>query len=41
MDGDLAISEAHALTEKLENMLRVEMPNLGRVLIHVEPPETA
>ncbi len=41
MDGALAISDAHALTEKLENMLRVELPNLGRVLIHVEPPETA
>jgi cation diffusion facilitator family transporter len=39
MDGALAISEAHALTEKLENMLRADLPNLGRVLIHVEPPD--
>ena len=38
MDGAVSITEAHALTEQLEKALRQHFGNLGRVLIHVEPP---
>jgi divalent metal cation (Fe/Co/Zn/Cd) transporter len=34
---DIAIREAHALTEQFERALRVREPELGRVVIHVEP----
>ena len=37
--ADLSIGVAHALTERLEKGLRLRVPNLGRVVIHVEPPE--
>ncbi len=32
-----AITDAHALTERIEQNLRAEIPGLGRVVIHVEP----
>ena len=32
-----AITEAHALTVRLEEYLRAHVPGLGRVVIHVEP----
>lgn len=32
-----AITDAHKLTEQLEQYLRAHMPNLGRVVIHAEP----
>jgi len=41
MDGEMAITDAHSLTEKVEAALRAQVPNLGRVIIHVEPPEPA
>jgi cation diffusion facilitator family transporter len=34
----VAIGDAHSLTEQLELALRRDVPNLGRVTIHVEPP---
>ncbi|MBI5239175.1 MAG: cation diffusion facilitator family transporter [Elusimicrobia bacterium] len=34
-----AIGEAHELTMRLEKHLRAAVPELGRVLIHAEPPE--
>lgn len=49
VDGELAVSfhwavsagtkiaEAHALTERVELALRKKLPQLGRVVIHVEP----
>jgi cation diffusion facilitator family transporter len=37
IDPIMPISEAHALTEKVEQDLRTRIPNLGRVVIHVEP----
>lgn len=37
MESDLAITEAHTMTERVESMLRNQVPNLGRVVIHVEP----
>ncbi len=39
LDSRTSIAEAHALTERLEKDLRERLPNLGRVLIHVEPHE--
>jgi divalent metal cation (Fe/Co/Zn/Cd) transporter len=35
--GDLTLTEAHALTERIEADLRREIPRLGRVYIHVDP----
>lgn len=39
LDSRTSIAEAHALTERLEKDLRERLPNVGRVLIHVEPHE--
>jgi len=39
MDAEASIAEAHAMTEQMEKRLRERVPNLGRVTIHVEPPE--
>lgn len=37
LDPSTVITDAHKLTEQLEQHLRARMPNLGRVVIHVEP----
>jgi len=37
LDPGTAITDAHKLTEQLEQHLRNHMPGLGRVVIHVEP----
>ena len=37
LDADTAITDAHGFTERLEKHLRARVPNLGRVVIHVEP----
>lgn len=39
VDPNLPISTAHKLTVQLESVLRANQPDLGRVVIHVEPPE--
>ncbi|MBI5548924.1 MAG: cation diffusion facilitator family transporter [Deltaproteobacteria bacterium] len=39
MDAQTSIAAAHQLTELMEKGLRERVPNLGRVTIHVEPPE--
>jgi divalent metal cation (Fe/Co/Zn/Cd) transporter len=38
MESALPITEAHTLTERVESELRNRVSNLGRVVIHVEPP---
>jgi divalent metal cation (Fe/Co/Zn/Cd) transporter len=38
---DIAIREAHALTEQFERALRAREPELGRVVIHVEPDSSS
>jgi cation diffusion facilitator family transporter len=38
MAPSLPIGDAHKLTVQLENLLRARLPELGRVVIHVEPP---
>jgi len=37
---ETAITDAHELTEQLEKHLRARLPDVGRVVIHVEPTET-
>jgi divalent metal cation (Fe/Co/Zn/Cd) transporter len=37
VDSSLPITEAHTLTERIESLLRNQVNNLGRVVIHVEP----
>jgi cation diffusion facilitator family transporter len=39
MDAGTPIAEAHTVTERIESKLRTQVPNLGRVVIHVEPDE--
>jgi divalent metal cation (Fe/Co/Zn/Cd) transporter len=39
LDARTAITDAHRLTEQLEQHLRAHLPRLGRVVIHVEPLE--
>jgi cation diffusion facilitator family transporter len=37
VDPDRPVLEAHAIAEQLESRLRLEFPQLGRVVIHTEP----
>jgi len=37
IDGDLTIAQVHSIAEEMENRLRLEFPELGRVVVHVEP----
>jgi cation diffusion facilitator family transporter len=37
--AEISIAAAHQVTEQLENHLRMRVPSLGRVVIHVEPAE--
>jgi len=39
LDASESIADAHTFTERIEQALRDRMPGLGRVVIHVEPPE--
>jgi len=35
--GDTSIRKAHELSENLETSLRAEIPDVGQVVVHVEP----
>jgi divalent metal cation (Fe/Co/Zn/Cd) transporter len=37
LDAKITIADAHELTVKVEDFLRSRIPDLGRVVIHVEP----
>jgi divalent metal cation (Fe/Co/Zn/Cd) transporter len=37
MEGDSPISEAHAASADIETLLRRRIPNVGQVVIHLEP----
>jgi cation diffusion facilitator family transporter len=37
VDGDIPVREGHELSHRLKDHLRKEIPNLGHVLIHIEP----
>jgi cation diffusion facilitator family transporter len=39
VDGDISVKEGHGISHKLKDHLRKEIPNLGHVLIHIEPNE--
>jgi len=40
LDPATAITDAHLVTQRLEEFLRARIPGLGRVVIHVEPAQT-
>jgi divalent metal cation (Fe/Co/Zn/Cd) transporter len=33
------VVDAHRVSERLEKRLREVIPNLGRIVVHTEPPE--
>jgi cation diffusion facilitator family transporter len=37
LDGEIPIADAHTVAERAESLLRAQVPDLGRVVIHVEP----
>lgn len=37
VDGNLTVKEGHDLAHNLKDTLRAELPNVGHVLIHIEP----
>ena len=39
LNPDNTVSDAHLLAEQAEQALRHSVPNLGRLVIHVEPAE--
>lgn len=41
VDPETAITQAHDLTIKIEQLLRAKLPHLGRIVIHVETPTAA
>ena len=41
VNGDLTVAEAHELATCMESVLREEMPDLGRILIHTDPDGVA
>ncbi len=38
-DGTLGVEEAHALTKELERIIQGNLPEVGRVVVHVEPKQ--
>ncbi len=39
VDADISVKEGHDLAHKLKDTLRTRIPNLGHVLIHIEPSD--
>lgn len=39
VDGNISVKEGHLLAHNLEDYLRIEIPELGHILIHIEPNE--
>jgi len=37
VDGEISVKEGHDIAHKLKDDLRNEIPNLGHILIHIEP----
>lgn len=40
VDGTISVQEGHAIAHRLKDTLREQLPELGHVLIHVEPSRT-
>jgi len=39
VDGSVTMTDAHVLTEQIEQALRAQLPGLRRVVIHIEPEQ--
>lgn len=39
VNGAISVTEGHAISHRLKDYLRAEIPNLGHVLIHIEPDD--
>ena len=39
VDGEISVKKGHKISHQLKDHLKKEIPNLGNVLIHVEPNE--
>jgi divalent metal cation (Fe/Co/Zn/Cd) transporter len=39
VDGKITVKEGHDIAHTLKDYLRTEIPNIGHVLIHIEPNE--
>lgn len=39
VDGEISVTEGHDISHQLKDHLRKEIPNLGHVLIHIEPDQ--
>lgn len=39
VNGSISVKEGHHIAHQLKDHLRNEIPNLGHVLIHIEPNE--
>jgi len=39
VDGSITVREGHVIAHQLKDTLREEIPQLGHVLIHIEPHE--
>ena len=39
VDASITVKEGHAIAHKLKDLLREEIPQIGHVLIHIEPSE--
>jgi cation diffusion facilitator family transporter len=39
VDGNLTVKEGHYIAHRLKDTLRIQIPELGHVLIHIEPHE--
>ena len=39
VNGDMSVREGHEIAHDLKDYLRSQIPNLGHVLIHIEPAE--
>lgn len=39
VDGEISVKKGHGISHQLKDHLRKEIPNLGHVLIHIEPNE--
>ena len=37
VDGDLTVREGHDIAHDLKDTLKKEIPELGNILIHIEP----
>jgi divalent metal cation (Fe/Co/Zn/Cd) transporter len=41
VDGTLSVGEAHDLSTQMQESIRASVPNVGEVLVHLEPHSTA